>query len=192
MVSRVNVKIDTTALDNINAFVQNSEQVVRDVADVVRERNKGTVLRVMGEYPRNAIHPFEFESERSRRYYFWMVNNGKVRTDGKRYIRNGKLGKSWKFDVITSKSGVALVIKTDAKMARYVGGTMALSSPSVARRAQVSGHRRTGWQAWVDRIDPLADSIQEDFKALWLERVREVGSPAFKRRGYSTPRRRNR
>ena len=190
MVMRATITTDFSGLDSINAFVQNSEQVLLDVANEVQQHNESTVLRVMGEYPNNARHPFKFATEKSRRYYFWLIKQGSVTTDGSRYIRSGRLGKSWSFEVKTNRQGVALVVATSAKMARYVGGTMAISKPSLARRSQVAGHRNTGWQAWVDRLNPLLDSIQGDFEAKYAQRVNEIGKPSFKRRGYSTPRKR--
>lgn len=189
MVYNVKLQTDFTTLEDVNTFTENTESVLLDVANEVQERNKDTVLRVMSEYPQSlAKHPFEFATAKSRRYYFWMISQGMVNTDGTRYIRTNKLAKSWKFEVITNKRGVGFIVKTNAKMARYVGGTMAISKPSLAQQSQVAGHRRTGWQTWVSRLNPLLDSVQGDFETLWRERVREVGTPAFRRRGYSTPR----
>lgn len=188
MVFNVKLETDFSALDDINTIVENTDALLIDIANEVQQRNNDTVLRVMAEYPSQAKHPFEFATPKSRRYYFWLIKQGKINTDGTRYIRNGKLGKSWSFEVKTNKRGVAMVIQTSAKMARYVGGTMAISKPSLARQAQVAGHRNTGWQPFVDRLNPLLDSIQGDYQALYRERMKEVGTPAFRRRGYSTPR----
>lgn len=85
-------------------------------------------------YPQLAIHPFEFATPRSRRWYRAQVRAGNIRTDGTRYIRNGDLGKAWMVLFDRRQTEGFLTVKNTASMAIYVFGNR-----------QVAGHATTGW-----------------------------------------------
>lgn len=181
----IDITFKATPLPELEAFYDQIQGTLKRIGDEVVAYNRPDILADMSKYPRQAVHPFQFATAKSRRYYFYLVRSGKVRTDGKRYVRNGGYGKSWQ--VLSDYSGgvYRVAIVSDFKAARYVGGTL-VRNLQQARQSQVAGHSRTGWQLSAKVAQKWYEILGVDFLELAED---EIGSQFAKlntqRRAYS-------
>lgn len=109
-------------------------------------------LPLLQQYPQQrAKHPFEFATPKSRRYYFYLVNSGQVKTDSYGYVRNGGYARSWNVDLEQNGTTYTLTVSSSFPAAQFVGGLR-----------QVPGHANTGWikfQPILADIDTFMEAI---------------------------------
>lgn len=98
------------------------------VTAVVRPRVMSLVQERLAPYPGPTHHPFEFATDRSRRYYF-ASRKGKLP-----YPRTGDLGRAWRVDIDRRRNDGMIAVRNTSPAAIYVIGAF-----------QVAGHRNTGW-----------------------------------------------
>jgi hypothetical protein len=92
-------------------------------------------IPLLAQEPTNrAVHPFQFATPKSRRYYFYLVNSGQVQTDDYGYVRTGGYANSWRVDLEVSGTEYTLSVYSTFPASQYVGGLK-----------QVKGHANTGW-----------------------------------------------
>ncbi len=119
------------------------------VDSVVRPRVESLVQGKLAPYPGPAHHPFEFATDRSRRYYF-ASRKGKLP-----YRRTGDLGRAWKVNIDRRQNDGAISVVNRSPAAIWVIGNR-----------QVEGHRRTGWAkdypAAVQEIAAVATDLLID------------------------------
>lgn len=128
------------------------------------ERNvTPTLLSELRYYPGASVHPYTFGSDRSKRYYFWAVNEGLIKTDGNRYIRTQETANAWSVEVIEDEESLALVSENTKKSTRYVTGNR-----------QVRGHARTGWVKHSETINFWA-LVAVERSELVIKRLIETG-----------------
>ncbi len=84
MMLGIDIVFKATPLPELDAFYEQIQENVQKIGDEVVSYNRDEIIRDMGQYPRQAVHPFQFNTAKSRRYYFWLVKTGRVNTDGKR------------------------------------------------------------------------------------------------------------
>jgi hypothetical protein len=139
-----------------NLNIQKSDETLEDQFESYLQRVGVTVqkaltdsqrplVQALANYPRPAVLPFQFATPKSRRYYFWMISQGMVNTDGQRYIRSNRYKRSWETNVTSGKGVYTLELSNRWKASKFVGGDLTFDKAK-AERAQVAGHRRTGWQ----------------------------------------------
>src|SRR5690242_4284939 len=90
---------------NITALPKAIEQDVLDVSSDFEDK----VESELGTVPQQAKHPFAFATPKSKRFYFWAIKQGKIPTDGSRYVRQGKAPYGWRIDV--DKTGAETIIR---------------------------------------------------------------------------------
>lgn len=185
----VRARVTVTDTGTVQTLLADAPNLVRVVADDVAEIYAPQIKRVMAQEPSLARHPFEFATPKSRRWYFAAVS-GKIPgvtipTDGKRYLRTGQLSRGWSVYVQQRGERVDVVVDNPARAAVYVGGSMSLTNPSRAAQRQVPGHRNTGWQLWVTRLNPLLESVQTEFGTRYSDALQGKGKGGAKVRGYS-------
>jgi hypothetical protein len=95
---------------------------------------------------RRAVHPFEFATPKSKRWYMWAVATGKIKTDGYGYVRTGKLVKGWSAKITIQDNAVVTSVRNPNKVIKWVTGNR-----------QVPGHTVTGWLPHKDTIDFYRD-----------------------------------
>lgn len=106
-------------------------------------------------YPPQAKLPFQFATEKSRNYYFWAIVKG--RGPG-RYVRTGKLKKSFFMRLLQNERAITFVFGTDSNIAKWV-----VDSFDKRRRYQVPGHRNTGWLPIADTANFWAVAAEDEF-----------------------------
>jgi hypothetical protein len=166
---------DFSGVDTITDEIDELPSVFADAmlnTSIVIERQ---YLPRLQEYPPpRDDRPFRFATPKSRRYYFYLIKSGQVKTDGKHYIRTGGYAKSWVVDVAQNgevfqiyvgarqqapKGGVTIGNRSFTggqflpfKVMEYIGGDL-----------QVPGHKDTGWTLYHPILDEISAYMDRAF-----------------------------
>lgn len=135
----------------------------------VFQRLEQPLLTDLRTYPGSVVHPFQFATEKSRRWYFAAIASGIIRTSGGRYQRTGGLADSWQVDYLLNENGFIIRVKSDYKGTKYVVGSFDRS-----RNYQVPGHKNTGWRLVLPVVDRWLDIAKKDFEDTASRRLKEL------------------
>lgn len=166
----VDARADMVAVEGLQALIDANQRLIQDVCDEVAPYAQKFLEVRLGGMPRPAVHPFRFATPKSRRYYFWLVRQGLVPTDGKRYIRSGRLARGWKAELSIRRGEFRIAIYNPARAGQYVYGTL-VKSVADARRRQVAGHRITGWPLASPIVREIVDEVDAEFRELYEQRI---------------------
>ena len=108
----------------------------REIRTTVQPKVQRKANELLGRAPGPVRLPFEFGTDRSRRWYF-ANNRGNLP-----YRRTGAILKAWVVEVTRQGQTNYIILTNTAPEAKYAYGM-----PPMQR--QIPGHRRTGWK--VDR-----------------------------------------
>lgn len=108
-----------------------ADRVLDTVETTFRTDVQPELFAALQQTPGAVKYPFQFATEKSRRYYFASNNSGK----GIPSTRTGAIVKGYR--VIVERSTGRIRIRVVNTAAGY---------PFVKGRRQVAGHRNTGWQ----------------------------------------------
>lgn len=108
--------------------------------------------------PRPSVHPFRWSydpeaDKRARNYYFAAVARGEIPTDGTRYLRSGRLGKSFDVGVQELNNSIDAVFGTKFDKASFVVGN---DDGSIK---QIPGHEKTGWYRFAIPAQQFTDDV---------------------------------
>jgi len=135
---------------NNKRFINTIDRVFAGIIQRVGDK-VGQQLEPLKEYPTNrAKHPFAFATPKSRRYYFYLVSTGQIRTDGYGYVRNGGFARSWGHQVEQSGDDYTISIGSSFNAAKWIVGDR-----------QVPGHRNTGWKNVNPYLTQLVREIDD-------------------------------
>lgn len=116
----------------------------------VRPRIEADVVALLAPYPGPAVYPFQFATDRSRRYYFWRFK-GQIP-----YPRSGAMAAAWMVQT-TALNGNFLTRLVGFVRQQQSGGmiiiTISNDDPAfiyVYQPRQVAGHRNTGWNELLE------------------------------------------
>lgn len=116
-------------------------------SQTVKPALEAKVAATVAVYPGPVVHPFEFATDKSRRWYF----ANKVRSGGKggEYARTGDLGKAWIVQIDRRSKDSFITIRNTDPAAGFVYGS--------GSQRQVPGHAATGWGRDLDsQLDQLS------------------------------------
>jgi hypothetical protein len=131
---RVDVLFQNEAIQNLTDFLTVYPDLALETArDTFNAQIKPALLDELKYYPPKVRYPFEFASDRSRRYYF--------ATHTPPYVRTGALAAGWKADVLMSDNAVAMSVSNPVKYLPFVIG-----------RFQQPGHRNTQWPLFAPTV----------------------------------------
>jgi hypothetical protein len=123
---------------------------------VIQPRLNTEVQRRIVPYPGRVSKPFEFATDKSRRYYF-ASRKGRLP-----YRRTGRLKRGWQVRIDLRRNEGLISIYNLEPYAVYVYGPGFLRTS----RRQVPGHKRTGWGKNLDReiiaISQIAQNLLID------------------------------
>lgn len=126
---------ETRGSDTLDLFLEAFPGLLEDELTAAFDSQiKPFLLDELRYYPRPAVLPFEFATAKSRRWYFWAVRTGLIKTSTGRYQRTGDLARGWRVDIVFGDGAVALSVGNKRKEVKYVTG-----------KRQVPGHANTGW-----------------------------------------------
>lgn len=133
---------ETNAIENLDLFLQAFPGLMEDaLTDAFNAQIKPSLLDELRYYPRPAVHPFQFATAKSKRYYFWAVRTGVIKTSGGRYQRTGALAAGWQVDIFFGDGAVGMSVVNRRKEVKYVTG-----------KRMIPGHQVTGWQRHDETI----------------------------------------
>lgn len=101
--------------------------------------------------------------------------------------RTGATSAGWSVSYAVEGGSFTLVVMNKEPQARFVYGSLALSSGANPLRFQQKFHQVTGWPAGSAIVNSYFDIAQQRFAELVAERL---GGTTSTRRGYTSPRRR--
>lgn len=154
---RYDVSAPYDLLDAIEDLPRKAEMAfVNQLDSAVQKPLQLVVGDLFGQYPGPVVHPFEFATDKSRRWYF--ANKVKKGSRGGSYARTGKPPLGWTVQIDMRRTGSELIVYNQWNKSIYVYG-------GVSQR-QVPGHRRTGWGSDLDIAAQLA---QEEATSLIIE-----------------------
>lgn len=107
------------------------------------------LLAELRYYPQQVKHPFEFATDRSRRYWFAVL----MKRYPNGYIRTGRLREGWTVNVDFFEGDVVMSAGNRTRYQKWVTGVR-----------QVPGHRNSGW--------PLSTPIFQQYRDIAKEVTR--------------------
>lgn len=102
------------------------------IVNVVKPQVQTLVQSELAPYPGEVVHPFEFATAKSRRWYF--ANRVQRGSKQGRYQRSGDLAQEWVVEVDRRRNEGFMSVRNTDPAAIYIFGAR-----------QVPGHARTGW-----------------------------------------------
>lgn len=151
---RTRLEIIGTPFSDEIAALDALDEMMMESAEQTKRIIEPQWLQEAGHYPPQAKLPFQFGSEKSRRYYFAVVAK---RFPG-RYVRTGKLKESFFMRLLQNERTVTFVLGSDSDIAKWV-----VDSFDKRRRYQVPGHRNTGWLPIADTANFWLDVADQEF-----------------------------
>lgn len=156
----MNIQYDanTEQLNKYVAVFGDIQDVVTTAVELAVADASPSALQAARATPRPAVHPFRWsydpqKNAKARRYYHAAIARGEIRTDGSRYIRSGRHGKSFDTGVRETNNGVEAVFGSDFDKASYVVGN---EDGSIK---QIPGHDRTGWTPFQQPAEQFVDDV---------------------------------
>lgn len=126
---RYDLEVPYDVLDAIADLPRRSEETFTNTLDsTVQQPMQQTVESLFGQYPGPVVHPFQFATDKSRRWFFANIGH---------YTRKGKPPLGWTVQIDMRRTGSEFIIFNQWPESLYVYG-------GVSQR-QVPGHERTGW-----------------------------------------------
>lgn len=159
-------------LDALRGIPQRAEARFADrLQTEVKPQLEQAVSDTFGQFPGPVVHPFQFSTPKSRRWYF--ANKVPKGSKGGSYVRKGKPPLGWAVRIDFRLEGGEIIIYQQWNKAKYVYGRRA-HYPTFDQR-QVPGHFNTGWG---QDLDTAAQLVQERAVSLtidaWYESVSEA------------------
>lgn len=148
---RAEILYDIRPVYEAQLFIQAFPSLLEETVIAAFNRDiKPGFLKELQYEPPPAKLPFEFETEKSRRYYFWAVRIGKIKTANGRYVRTHKLSRGWDVGISADDEMIVMSAQNRRKYEKYVTGPR-----------QVKGHRNTGWPLRQQIVDFWTDAALE-------------------------------
>lgn len=168
---RVDSILDTRALADIEKFVTTYPQHAATVVTSAWEAPQGkpALMAALQAYPRERSgkwggwSPDPKKNARAAAWWFAAVRDGRVKTNGRHYIRTGKLGKGYQSRLLRTTNGEILISvkNTENRAYRWTKG-----------KRQIIGHALTGWRQDTPIIAEWSDNFRRYI-------VRELNAVAF-------------
>lgn len=139
-------------LDIIDEYARAFPQIVSETLADAANAVEPFALDELSTYPGPAVHPFEFSTLASQRWFFANYPDG--------YTRTGRFGKSWRLVIDLRPGGGSVRLGSNHKEASRIVGPL---NPKQSKKRQVPGHRRTGWQA-KETVEFWLAAVQDEHR----------------------------
>lgn len=121
----------------------------RKIAVELAPELQADVSRLMGTAPGPSPSDFQFGSEKSRRYYFFLIRSNPELSDGEHWIRSGLLETSW---IVEASDRFRVNQITISNNLRQSTGTRDFPGKYVYGSFAPEGHIETGWPAQAQQM----------------------------------------
>lgn len=194
MVVKSTITMTTQVEDDYIVWLSDFESVNHQVTIATIDEIEDPLLNELAFMPGTPSSPFVWshnkeENDRARRWWFWAISAGIVRTDGSHYIRTGDLVNSWTIEVLSEGLTSRVVLSNPANILPLVQGSLA-QDITAAARFQIPGHKRTKWPLVAETANFwLNDVFPEIYEEKLQETVLIFAETTRKRRAH-TPKQR--
>lgn len=125
------------------------------------------VLAIMAQGPGEPSSPFAFATEKSARFYFWLITSSvfNAASDGNHWIRSGETENAWQVQIAVGTLKSTIRIINPKPWSKYVYGPA----------WQVEGHARTGWgRQYLEAQKLLLKAAKRTTLEVWTESVKQA------------------
>ena len=127
------------------------------------------VLEILAETPGEPVSPFRFGTDKSLRFWFWLITQYPNLTDGSHWLRTGDIESAWQTEVTFGEMRATIMVFNTRPDAKYVYGPWA-----------VAGHIATGWpDQWMKAkafiYAEMDNVVVETFDEAIYEAAKEAG-----------------
>lgn len=160
--------INQALMERLRALPEKAKSTMRrKVREVLKPEMKQLLDSLLPLNPGPPSNPFQFGTDKSLRYYFWLISAIDGLTDGKHWIRTGEVDSGFDIEVSDRLQANLVTVLNRHPAAKYVYGPW-----------QVAGHKNTGWQTEANALRQLLldYAIRRSYE-LWVEAVRENLKP---------------
>ena len=119
---------------------------------------------LMEEGPGQVSSPFQFGTDKSRKFYLALVNEYPELTDGEHWLRTGEIERSFVVEVSDRfRENLIRIVNKHGK-GRFVLGPWT-----------VQGHINTGWPDFADEVrQVLRAKARREIARMWRDSIREA------------------
>ena len=174
---RFELSLNPKVLADLRALPMRAQRIMRrKIVTVIGPEIEQMVAALVAQEPLRGDEWFQFGSDKSRKFYFWMLYNEPELSDGTHWRRGGSSGieTAWEVHVsdrfqdtqiqITNARRKAKGLSQGEYPTQYVFGDYA-----------VAGHIRTGWVEWAEQAQKqLKAHLWQRTMELWAESVQEA------------------
>jgi hypothetical protein len=182
----VSTNVEDDLLVYLEQFNQANEDLVRDVMDDIAP----DLLDELTFMPGTPASPFVWSNnkeanDRARRWWFWAISAGDVRTDGRHYIRTEQLVNGWSIEILSEGETTRVKLENPSSVLPLVQGSLA-QNISQAGRFQIPGHRNTGWILVAITVNFwLGEAFPQDYEDALQDTVLDLVETSQRRRAFT-------
>ncbi len=166
---------DVKQLNKYSEAFDDIDDVVKTAVELAVADASPSALQAARNTPRPSVHPFVWSYDpikqaKARRWYFAAIKRGEINTNGQRYVRSGKFGRSFDTGVQDHGDSIDAVFGSDFDKSSYVVGN---ADESIK---QIPGHDTTGWQKFAIPAEQFEDDVvkgvQKELPNVFEKRVK--------------------
>jgi hypothetical protein len=173
---RATSKTDLAPLDSLIGFLDNHDEVVRDVGQRVYDEWKPQLLDALQQTPGSVKYPVEWTSEKQRRAYFATNGFGA----GIPFQRNGDISNAWEVIDLSVGGNFGILVRNTNPASKFLYGSLARDKMAAMRWRQ-KFHQNTGWIFARDIVYLYFDIMDKAFMREFIA----VATLSSKRRAYT-------
>jgi hypothetical protein len=175
-VIRNKTTIDLEPLEDVADFLDNFDEVVRDVGQRVVDEWAPELLTELRVTPGKPKYPIEWTSERQRK----KVMADLRAKDNLPYQRSDELPNAWEVVNTSTDGAFSILVINRSSKAKFVYGSLA-RNVEAARRFQQKFHINTGWQFARNTVFVWLDVMETAFR----REIIDVSQSSTRRRAYT-------
>lgn len=130
------------------------------------------VQALLGNAPGPVSSPFEFGSELSKRFFFFLIRSNPTLSDGEHWIRVGTIENAWR---VTVSDRLRESLITLSNIQRESTGQKPFPARYVYAPWAVSGHIKTGWPELLRQVqDLIRTKAHNRIYRMWGDSIHEA------------------
>lgn len=152
------------------------ERAQRNMKRLLREKLQPELQTFVDDYMREGpslVTPFEFNTDKSRRYWFHLVDIGAVETDGEHYIRTDQIEEGWRVLLSSRFRGDMVTVQNiQFSRANPSGG---FRNAAMVYNPYIIGHIASGWPLQANLLKvAMQNKFLVGVERLWKQSVGEA------------------
>lgn len=170
---KVKLDVNQELIARLRELPQRAQRNIRrKIQTELQPELQQDVQTLLGDAPGPVSSPFEFGSELSKRFYFFLVSSNPELSDGEHWIRTGMLESGWR---VTVSDRLRESLVTVSNIQRESTGQKPFPARYVYAPWAVSGHIKTGWPELLTQTrELLRTKTHNRIYGLWGDSIREA------------------